>query len=210
MNKKYIIMKTVLQKIKKSTLVLFGLLLTAGFANAQCDSTFTYSGDSTNISFSPTDIYASSYFWDFGDGSTSTDVSPNYTYADTGSYTVCVEIITYVQGQLDTCSSCENIVVSYPTNGGGGNPNVSVVEQNLLSFKAYPNPFIENLTISINNTANSKLTIQLIDLSGKIITSEKTNESTLKINTFGLEKGIYFIRVTTSTGITTSKKIVKQ
>ncbi len=27
------------------------------------------------------------YFWDFGDGTTSTEATPNHTYADTGTYT---------------------------------------------------------------------------------------------------------------------------
>ncbi len=34
----------------------------------------------------------SSYFWDFGDGSTSTDVKPSHVYSDTGSYSASLEV----------------------------------------------------------------------------------------------------------------------
>lgn len=33
------------------------------------------------------------WFWDFGDGATSTDQNPNHMYSDTGSYTVCLTVI---------------------------------------------------------------------------------------------------------------------
>lgn len=33
-----------------------------------------------------------SFFWDFGDGSTSTETAPSHTYADTGTYTIKLEV----------------------------------------------------------------------------------------------------------------------
>src|SRR5262249_942948 len=32
------------------------------------------------------------FAWKFGDGSSSNDVSPNHTYADTGTYTICLVV----------------------------------------------------------------------------------------------------------------------
>jgi PKD repeat protein len=43
--------------------------------------------------------YIIRYLWDFGDGSTSLDKSPNYTYTQEGSYTVQLNVITYNGGQ---------------------------------------------------------------------------------------------------------------
>ncbi len=40
------------------------------------------------VSFTNASTDASTYLWDFGDGSTSTDENPTHTYADFGSYTV--------------------------------------------------------------------------------------------------------------------------
>lgn len=45
-----------------------------------------------------------SYEWDFGDGTTSTAISPTHTYPDTGYYTVKLKITT-VSGCTDTISS---------------------------------------------------------------------------------------------------------
>ena len=42
--------------------------------------------------FSETDRTIIHYRWDFGDGGTSTEISPNYAYAESGSYTVVLEV----------------------------------------------------------------------------------------------------------------------
>lgn len=47
-----------------------------------CDGfTYTFSNEA------PPSPLIKSYFWDFGDGSTSTEATPSHTYADTGTYT---------------------------------------------------------------------------------------------------------------------------
>jgi PKD repeat protein len=49
---------------------------------------FTYMLDGLTVSFDNTSLYADSYVWDFGDGATSTEISPAHTYAADGTYTV--------------------------------------------------------------------------------------------------------------------------
>jgi len=194
----------VLKKLRKNIVLLFAVFISGSYANAQCDSTFTSSGDSTIISFSPTDIYASSYFWNFGDGSTSADVTPIHTYADTGSYTVCVDVITFVQGQQETCSSCEDIIVGLPDVS-----TANMIKNNDFKFNSYPNPFANEIVITHKNSDNENLFFQIFDLSGKVINTYETKSSTIKINTFDLENGIYFIKLTTSNGYEISKKVIK-
>jgi gliding motility-associated-like protein len=41
-----------------------------------------------NAFFNNTSLAGQQFFWDFGDGNTSTDVNPTHLYSDTGSYTV--------------------------------------------------------------------------------------------------------------------------
>ena len=41
-----------------------------------------------NAAFNNTSLAGQQFFWDFGDGTTSTDVNPNHLYADTGTYTI--------------------------------------------------------------------------------------------------------------------------
>jgi PKD repeat protein len=47
--------------------------------------------DLLDVTFSPVDLRAESYAWDFGDGITSTEASPNHTYDSEGIYTVVME-----------------------------------------------------------------------------------------------------------------------
>jgi gliding motility-associated-like protein len=41
-----------------------------------------------NAFFNNTSLAGQSFFWDFGDGTTSTDINPFHNYADTGTYTI--------------------------------------------------------------------------------------------------------------------------
>ncbi len=45
------------------------------------------------VSFTNTSIGGSSYFWDFGDGNTSSMVNPVHTYGSPGQYTVCLSVM---------------------------------------------------------------------------------------------------------------------
>ncbi len=54
------------------------------FAEPQPDGSIQFLDASIN---GPT-----SWFWDFGDGNTSTDQHPNHTYAQSGTYTVCLTV----------------------------------------------------------------------------------------------------------------------
>ncbi len=77
---------------------------------------FTMEGDifHENDDFCPYDLlefYAiggSSYFWDFGDGTTSTDIFPQHAYQDTGFYNVSL-IISNTCGASDTLYSGASI-----------------------------------------------------------------------------------------------------
>ncbi len=49
---------------------------------------FTYVADKLAVTFTNTSTLSDTYSWDFGDGSTSTDVNPSHTYAADGIYKV--------------------------------------------------------------------------------------------------------------------------
>ncbi len=52
-----------------------------------------------NAMFNNTSLAGKSFLWNFGDGNTSTDINPVYTYADTGTY-----VITLVATDSSTCN----------------------------------------------------------------------------------------------------------
>jgi len=66
---------------------------------------FTYPG--MQVQFSTTNTVAANYFWTFGDGGTSNVSSPTHTYAQAGTYNVCLS----VNNECGSNRYCENIVV---------------------------------------------------------------------------------------------------
>jgi PKD repeat protein len=56
--------------------------------------------------------------WTFGDGTSSNQVNPVHTYANAGTYTVCLRIIKYLPGSNTPCirEICKTVVVTQPCN----------------------------------------------------------------------------------------------
>jgi uncharacterized repeat protein (TIGR01451 family) len=84
--------------------------------SGSCYAYFSYnqnpSSGSVNFYGSFSGTYAS-VLWDFGDGSTSTQLNPIHTYANPGTYTVCVSTITFL-GTVCT-TYCNTVVVNSST-----------------------------------------------------------------------------------------------
>ncbi|MGB7337512.1 MAG: PKD domain-containing protein, partial [Phototrophicaceae bacterium] len=89
-----------------------------------------------SITFSNTSLNADSYSWDFGDGGSSTEVSPSYTYSVAGNYTVTLT----ATGSGGTQTTTTNIVVN------------AAPEAPVVSFTANPNPVIAGESVIFNNT----------------------------------------------------------
>lgn len=91
--------------------------------NDTCYTQFSsyQSGDLMN--FSPAWIdFSSTYNWDFGDGTTSSEISPSHQFAAEGSYYVCLTVTNFL------CSStyCEWVYYSNGNNGGWCQANFEV------------------------------------------------------------------------------------
>jgi len=97
----------------------------SGTFTSQCDTVvanFNYSAASSfKYDFTSTSSFATSYLWDFGDGNIDTISAPSNTYADTGSYTICLTA-------TNSCTSdsiCKIISISCPLPVSGFSSNVS-------------------------------------------------------------------------------------
>lgn len=64
-----------------------------------------------------------------------------------------------------------------------------------ISLTAFPNPTTDNLTLQINDYKNEKLTYQLFDIQGKLITNGQVISTQTKINTISLQSATYFIHL---------------
>ena len=81
--------------------------------------TASFVANGTNFCSAPIDVYftnttvgASSYEWDFGDGNTSTGMSPTHTYTSPGAYTVKLIVHTVNCGISDTLIKTNYISVN--------------------------------------------------------------------------------------------------
>lgn len=134
---------------------------------------------------------ASTYSWVSGPNTAQYVISPssNTTYT--------------LNGSNGNCSSSLSITQSVTICTG-------INETNLLSnrISVYPNPF--NTEVLVKNSATSEASIHIIDALGKVIytTVIKSDASSL-INTEGLNKGIYFIKIKSGAESTT-KKLIKE
>lgn len=101
-------------------------------------SAITLCTEPTNVVFqnnTATGSPTTTYFWDFGDGTTSTSLNPNHTYSGNGSYTVM--LIANANGcGIDTMTSVNHIVIDVPPS-----PLVT-------NYCTQTNPVIADLTAS--------------------------------------------------------------
>ncbi|HCQ30748.1 MAG TPA: hypothetical protein DIU39_10705 [Flavobacteriales bacterium] len=120
-----------------------------------------------------------SWYWDFGDGTTSTSQNPVHQYASTGSYFVCL-LTTSSFGCADTI--CQN--VSFITGVNDLN--------DYSKIKIQPNPTQNYITVP--NVAYNQLIIY--DVTGKEI--EKFNQNTSVVDVKEYKPGVYFVKLITA------------
>jgi len=87
--------------------------------------------------FNNTSLAGQQFFWNFGDGSTSTDPSPSHVYSNTGSYTVSLTVI-----DSNTC----NIIDSTKTT-------ITVSDKPFAAFSATPVPPDANTITVFHNSS---------------------------------------------------------
>ena len=141
---------------------------------------FTFSRDASVYSFTPVDNTHASYDWDFGDGSTSTDMNPTHDFANKEGETVDVSL------RVTTDKSCVADSVQQIDL-----PNFSSIEQlNALGIQLYPNPVQDQLTV-MNKAENSIASIS--DIMGKQLLEMEVVNGITQIDLSHLKTGVYQI-----------------
>ena len=84
--------------------------------------------------------------------------------------------------------------------------------RNVATVKIYPNPVIDNLNVVLDSDIKGKVTIQVIDIQGKVAifkVFEKTNfNQRFIIDLNALSKGTYLIRIQEDLALPVVRKIV--
>ncbi|MFN8116211.1 MAG: T9SS type A sorting domain-containing protein [Bacteroidia bacterium] len=84
---------------------------------------------------------------------------------------------------------------------------IKELTNNSIISEVYPNPSENDMTVVFENS-NTTHKIELLDVTGKIISSETTYETSIKIKKNNLSAGLYFLKVTNKNGQSTTQKVI--
>ena len=132
--------------------------------------------------------------------------------------------LTYVDGNNpDSCIIILKASGSTPTNNdylwvdnlafSGVVTGVQTQASSLSNVTIYPNPSAELINVDLNLKSEQKVSLELIDLTGKLIVSKDLGilqgDSKQSINASGVTKGTYFMKVVTEKGTEVRKIIIE-
>jgi PKD repeat protein len=159
---------------------------------------FNYSATGLDVQFSDASNSATSWAWDFGDGSSSTDQNPQHSYNQSGTYVVSL----IVDGNVN-CPYTTTITI---------NLNSTTVIEGTIEASLMPNPANSATVINFNNPLKSDTELQLIAVDGKVISNQIMPAGTLRqaIELDKLSAGMYFIRLRSGNLNTTLKLSVNK
>ena len=149
---------------------------------------FSYSSNNLTVSFTNNST-ANSYYWNFGDGQTNTDVNPVHTYQNNGQYTVTL----IAENSCGNDTTTQTIILTgtgilIPGNG---------------TIQYYPNPVSEKLFFNISTDNTIQINITLLNCLGqtvkKLSTPEDiiTGKTTLIMDVSDLKPSTYFLKIST-------------
>jgi len=132
-------------------------------------------------------------------------------------YSIAQDIGFFNSMDVDYISSINT--VRFSTWGSGildfSIENLVGIDQNSLTHQLdlYPNPAKNYVLIKLDSPDINEVTVDVIDLKGQKILSNKhtfsNNNTTLKLNTSLIASGVYFVKITTNQqGIKTQKLVI--
>ncbi|MCB0851331.1 MAG: T9SS type A sorting domain-containing protein, partial [Bacteroidetes bacterium] len=130
---------------------------------------------------------ATTWFWDFGDGTQASTPNPQHTYSGTGYYKIS---LTVSDGEC-TFTSSQWIQAVAPTD----------IEADLEDWKIalYPNPGSEFMTLELESSHLGELDLYLLDINGrevwkKTVVKGSQNLSE-KLDVSQLPAGLYLLKI---------------
>lgn len=157
--------------------------------NEQTIASFSVQNFDPDIQIENLSWRAISYQWDFGDGSTSTDINPQHQYGTNGTYTIT----------LTAESECNSATVTQLITINTANVLVNDASQLMLKQYADGDVIISGLTVPSE--------IALYTQNGQLLQFKKeySVSALLELSQYG--NGVYLIRISSKTGVTDFKVV---
>jgi hypothetical protein len=159
-----------------------------------------YGISGTSVTFINYSYNATSYFWDFGDGTSSSLSTVVHHYPASGQY-----LVTFIA--TNVCGSDTIHVVLNLKSGTG------IVENNIVqNLIVFPVPTKDLLNISFDFGANQNVEIKMLNTLGQLMYDETPETITGKYDrVFDMTifpKGMYYLQITTDKGTVNAKVVV--
>ncbi len=149
---------------------------------------------------------ATSYLWKYYSGGSDVIIETSTNNVTLNFYTSASSGILTVKGH----NNCGDGVASSPYSIYVS--PLGIDEKGKINYKIYPNPSNGNVTISINGITEN-LDLQVINLQGKVIHSEKLTKQTpfitQNLDLSKYAKGIYYIKFTNSSFTKVEKLVIQ-
>lgn len=161
---------------------------------------FAVNGTGHSLNFQNTSTgLPTTWLWDFGDGETSSDFSPNHTFAVANSYTVCLT----VTNDCGESSDCQLILII----DGIDTP------ESINSWEVMPNPVSEILYIKIENELVQQGEIRLFAHNGQLLRTQTQNfvlgNNSIQWSVEDLPSGLYFVQLKLEDGVVIKRIVVE-
>jgi PKD repeat protein len=183
------------------------------FVRSQCIAGFGYVSDTATNTYSFTNLSKFSfpntmYYWDFGDGNTSTEENPTHKYLQSGKYNVCLNVIdTAMVCESNYCQEVNFLRKTTKVNSLAGESSIltdlkkSDLVNNEYNITINPNPFYSTATIEYELAEDTKVSIGVYDFTGnckELILDENQIQGryTQKIHSDNLHSGVYLVKIT--------------
>jgi PKD repeat protein len=171
----------------------YGLSASATVATADTVATFTNTSNG-----------ATTYVWNFGDNTTSTDVNPVHNYSSEGTYTVT---LTATNGGCSTTYTFD-VVITIDDTG---------IEENILfsAVNVFPNPAADNVTVQFTSAGATNVSLTVIDNSGKQVAATQQvvineGKNAIELPVAHLQNGWYYVSMIAENGATRVIKLTVQ
>lgn len=161
--------------------VFIGIESLGGDSLLEVEPAFVVSNSTTNtnVKFTNHTLWATSWFWDFGDGATSNERFPEHTYAQPGLYTV----------KLTAKNWCSSETITQEVAAG-----ITATGDVLAKpFRLLPNPTVDG-RVRLDLAAGENADVQLATLDGRLLFSGNLQDNAvIDLNAYG--KGLYLLQV---------------
>jgi len=165
---------------------------------------FEFEIEDSTVTLMNTSSAATSYLWDFGDGTTSEEMDPTHQYNDLGNFEIQL-IVTNANCGTDTITQIVSITM----------PTTSLdLTEYLEDFQLFPNPNTGQFTLIMEGESRAEMNFRMMNILGQVIHQEPLDFSSGHLRKRfvmnGLASGTYLIELRSEDEVMYRKIIIER